>query len=387
MRLLYIIGSLERGGSEQHLFHVTSALQARGHQPVLFAIIPNGPLAAEFKANGVQVVGISMPAWVKKLIRHKRAIAYLGLVQSAVFLLWQMWKLRPDAVHFFLPQSYLMGGLVSFFGPRMQRIMSRRSLNNYQADFPFFRRIELWLHQHMDVICGNSQAVIADLRQEGVREYQLRLIYNGIDMDRFDNLSPASFVRSELGVVNETLVFVIVANLISYKGHLDLIAAFGLIGNDLVQPWVCWCIGRDDGIGGALKAQCEALGLDKQILFLGSRSDVPDLMSSADIGILCSHQEGFSNAVLEGMAAGLPMVVTDVGGNAEAVIDGQNGLVVPPNAPDALAAALLRMANDPNRRLMGETGRERVKNFFSMQICINAYEDLYIKHGADIHNV
>jgi glycosyltransferase involved in cell wall biosynthesis len=377
MRILYIIGSLERGGAEHHLLQVTSELRFRGHQPIVFAIKPHGALEEQYLANGVKVLGVELPAWVKRKVSNKRAISWLSLFQSAGYLLWQMWRIRPDSVHFFLPMSYLMGGLVSLFGPRMQRLMSRRSLNYYQANRELFRQIELWLHPRMDLVCGNSVAVMMNLRQEGVREDQLRLIYNGIDLRKFDAFRPAKAVRGELGVADDALVFVIVANLIPYKGHSDLIEAFGIIAADLKRPWVCWCIGRNDGIGEALQAQCDALGLGKVIMFLGSRNDVPDLMSTADIGILCSHEEGFSNAILEGMAASLPMVVTDVGGNSEAVIHGQTGLVVPPCAPKALAEALLKIAHDPNRIVMGQAGRIRVQSRFIMKACVDAYEDLY----------
>ncbi|MDZ4057391.1 MAG: glycosyltransferase, partial [Polynucleobacter sp.] len=98
-----------------------------------------------------------------------------------------------------------------------------------------------------------------------------------------------------------------------------------------------------------------------------------------DIGVLCSHEEGFSNAVLESMAARLPMIVTDVGGNAEAVEDGVTGYVIPPKNPVELARALQRLALDPDRRLIGERGRERVETHFSMATCINDYLSLYRK--------
>ncbi len=88
--------------------------------------------------------------------------------------------------------------------------------------------------------------------------------------------------------------------------------------------------------------------------------------------------EGFSNAILELMRAGLPMIVTDVGGNAEAVVDGQTGFVVPPADPAALAAALLRVAQDPTlRRKLGKAGRERMATNFTLDACVAKYRALY----------
>ena len=121
-----------------------------------------------------------------------------------------------------------------------------------------------------------------------------------------------------------------------------------------------------------------ALELDKRIFWLGSRRDIPNLLSQADVGVLPSHEEGFSNAILEGMAAGLPMVVTDVGGNSEAVIDGETGFVVPSKDPKALAVALERLITDSEmRKSMGKAGRQRVEERFSLDSCVDAYEALF----------
>jgi len=172
-------------------------------------------------------------------------------------------------------------------------------------------------------------------------------------------------------------VMSIVANLIPYKGHADLVDALALAAPDLPSGWRLLCLGRNDGIGDCLRQRAAMAGIGDNILWLGSRRDVPQILAASDIGLLVSHQEGFSNAVLEGMAAGLPMVVTDVGGNAEAVADGDTGYVVPARDPQALAAAIRRVARDPQRRLMGERGRERIHQHFSLDACVDAYERLY----------
>jgi glycosyltransferase involved in cell wall biosynthesis len=229
----------------------------------------------------------------------------------------------------------------------------------------------------MDTICGNSKAVVSDLHTEGVRHDQLKLIYNGIDLAHFESVKPRTEVRKALGVVPETLVFVMVANLIPYKGHADLLHALVRVKESMDRPWVLWCVGRDDGIGGSLQDLTQALGLAKNVVFLGSRNDVPDLLCAADVGVLCSHEEGFSNAVLECMAAALPMVVTNVGGNAEAVIDGQHGYVVEPHNPEKLGSALVAVAKNNDRKYMGQLSRMRVKSEFTWDACIKKYEYIY----------
>jgi glycosyltransferase involved in cell wall biosynthesis len=108
--------------------------------------------------------------------------------------------------------------------------------------------------------------------------------------------------------------------------------------------------------------------------------DVGPCLAAADIGVLSSHEEGFSNAVLEGMAAGLPMLVTDVGGNAEAVLDGEHGHVVPARDPSALAARLVALALDPaQRRRFGAAAKARAQDCFSVDACVSQYLQMYRK--------
>jgi glycosyltransferase involved in cell wall biosynthesis len=93
---------------------------------------------------------------------------------------------------------------------------------------------------------------------------------------------------------------------------------------------------------------------------------------------LTSREEGFSNVVLEGMAAGLPMIVTAVGGNPEAVVDGHTGLIVQPRDPKAIAEAILRLSRDADlRRRLGDAGQKRVRTEFSIERCVSAHAQLY----------
>ena len=185
--------------------------------------------------------------------------------------------------------------------------------------------------------------------------------------------------RAALGLDADSLIGVVVANLIPYKGHRDLIDALALAAPKLPPSWQVLCVGADNDLRPELETLAAAKGLAGNLRFLGQRFDVDRLLEAADFGVLPSRaNEGFSNAILESMRAGLPMIVTDVGGNAEAVVDGETGIVVPPADPAALAAALLRVAQDPAlRRKLGEAGRERVATQFTLDACVAKYRALY----------
>ena len=161
------------------------------------------------------------------------------------------------------------------------------------------------------------------------------------------------------------------------KDNRDLLVALDLIKEIMPVCWSLLLIGRDDGIGNFLKERAKLLGIDANVLWLGSRLDVHECLAAADIAVSASHEEGFSNSVLEAMKEGLPTVVTDVGGNPEAVENGVTGYVVPCRDPIALGDAILKLALDPKRAELGARGRSRVKERFSMDACINAYERLY----------
>jgi glycosyltransferase involved in cell wall biosynthesis len=368
---------MEVGGAERHLLQVSSALAALGRKVCVFAFQPNGPLRPMFEKSGVSVVGFESPAWLGRWLTHPRVLAWTVLLSSAVLLWFTLWRIRPRVIHFYLPAAYIIGSLVSFFGPCTTRIMSRRSMNHYQKNHKLFARIEKFLHPRMNFVVGNSNAVVEQLADEGVPRERLRLIYNGIDSDSFFQPDTRAVTRAKLGVHCKSLVFVIVANLIPYKGHSDLIKAFSLIRKGLPEDWNVLIVGRDDGIQAELQAMAADFEMSHHFHFLGQRRDIAELLSSSDVGVLCSHEEGFSNAVLEAMSAGLPMVVTDVGGNAEAVLDGQHGYVVPARSPRLLGDALLRLSNDGARGVMGEQGRRRVQELFAVSACIDGYLGLY----------
>ena len=359
-----VINSLESGGAEGHLLGVLPRLDEARFAVSLFPLHAGGSLTTAFSERGVTVMR-----------GHRGRIASLAHFASAV-------RRNRPLVHCFLPEAYLLAGGISVLQGTAACIMSRRSRNHYQSRHPVAAWVERRLHRRMDALLGNSRAVVQDLLDEGAPPERVRLIYNGIDPGRFAageaRVGRRRAVRADLGLHEDAVVLTCVANLFPYKGHADLLAALTMLGGGRSMRPTLLLVGRDAGARAALEAQSAQLGLTAMVRFLGERGDVPDLLAASDIGVLASHEEGFSNAVIEGMAAGLPMVVSDVGGNAEAVIDGECGLVVPAREPAALANALALLVDDPGRRrAMGEAARHRVAVAFSLDACVAAYEALY----------
>lgn len=389
LSIAYFIGSLSTGGAERHVSIVASELARRGHDVSIYCLRRGGILEAQTQKAGIKIIG---PSFGSDKQQPNRLTRLFMLMLSVPWLFFHLLFRRPQIVHFFLPEAYLVGGILSLATASPHRLMSRRSLNIYQSKKPRLASLEHRLHSNMHALLGNSRKVAMQLLEENAPTSRVGLIYNGIEIERFTSIShqQASQTRSSLNLSDNELIFIIVANLIPYKGHSDLIEAFRTIKSELPQNWTLLIVGRDDGIQPNLERQAEEAGIHDHIRFTGLRQDIPDLLAASNIGILCSHEEGFSNALLESMAAGLPIVATDTGGNAEAVADGETGYIVPVKDPQNLGKALSKLANNITLATqMGKSGRERVETLFSLHNCVDKYELLYhtVLEGKEIASI
>ena len=256
--------------------------------------------------------------------------------------------------------------------------MSRRSLNDYQANHPILSRIERFLHRRMRLLAANARAVLAQLIAEGAPADRTIILYSGVDLEPLTRVPDRAAARKIFDLTTEQLVIGIVANLIPYKGHADLVEALARVSSRMNRKWLLLVAGRDDGLGRVLKERAESLGIASSIRWLGSIKDVSTLWRAADIGVLASHEEGLPNSLLEAMAIGVPMITTNVGGVADIVTNGLDALVVPPRNPEAMAEALIAMIKSPQLRLrLGQAASARIHDVFSLQKCIDGYRLLY----------
>jgi len=370
--ILLVIGSLKFGGAERHLLSIAPELQRRGWKPAIYVLSGRGPLAQEMIASGIPILGgLAVSPWFIHLPRFLRGIVII------LDLIRVMALLRPTISHCFLPQSCIIGGFCGMVIGQRAIVMSRRSLNNYQSYAPVQTWTERFMMRHAaKAVLGNSQAIINQLVEESIPARKLGLIYSGLEVLEETGLKREELRRAE-GISPSTLILSIVANLHDYKNHALLLNALALIEDQLPKDWLLLCIGNDAGCLEHLTQQRRNLGLEAHVRFLGGRSDAARLWGLADIGLLVSLEEGFPMSLLEGMAAGLPMVVTDVGGSPEAL--GDCGKIVPPADPQALAEAILAYALDPElRRHDGEQARHRIETRFTQKACVDGYNNLYL---------
>lgn len=366
-KILFITPRLDTGGTELHLLHLLPRLARRGYEVHLYELEFGGSLTERFVQAGIPIFGANISA--PKTLR---------LITLMIHLTRQLRRHDYDIVHYFLPAAYIIGSMCSLMAPRARRIMSRRSLNAYQSKRPLLRFLEHRLHGLTHRIAGNSSAVIRELQQEGARPSQLRLIHNGVRIP--DPLSDRERERIRAGLQTDadSLLLVCVANLLPYKGHAHTIEALAKASAQLPDGWKVLFIGRDGGIQSDLEELGERLGIAGHLLWLGERADPTPVVQACDILLHASLEEGFSNALLEGMAAGLPVVATATGGNVDAVTNRTTGLLVPVGEPQALADAIVQLADDKGLRdRLGAAGLHRARTIFDPERCVQGYVQLY----------
>lgn len=369
IKIAYVIPTLDLGGAERQLVALARGLDRSRFLPVIFCLTATGPLVADLEEAGVETRCFALRGL--KVWRNPVRVA-----QCLLAFFNDLKKEKPEIVHGLLFHAYVLGTYAAKLTGVPIVIASRRSLGHFKGGKPHYLLAERLANRMTDLIVANSEAVKEDVvRQERVEPAKVRVIYNGIDPYLYDiPADPA--LRASLGVPEEARIVGVVANLIHYKGHRFFLQACQEVKRK--YPAVCFLLIGDGPLRGALEGLARKLGLDKDVLFLGSRQDIPQLLALMDVAVLPSLEEGFPNAILEAMAARKPVVATRVGGVPEVVIHGETGLLVPPKDPPALAEAIIELLGDPKRaEEMGKAGRDRVKKEFGLDRMIREMEGLY----------
>ena len=374
VRVFFIIGTLNIGGAETQLVELVTRLDRDRFQPAVCCLGTAGPLAERLQRAGV-------PVQVLKLRRYRNGKGY---VQTTFHLFNSVWHLyralrtaRPQIVHGVLFWAYVLGTYAARAARVPVVVASRRSLGLFKAHKPVYLFLERLADRWTDLFIANSDAVRRDtIDREGIDPSKILVVHNGIDLSRFKG--PEMGPACDLGRRPRVIV---ISNLIHYKGHEYFLHAWPAV---LAQfPTATALLVGEGPMRSQLESMVRDLGIDRSVKMLGTRNDVPALLSLSDLCVHPSLQEGYSNAILEAMAAGRPVVATRVGGNVEAVVDGQTGVLVPAASADALAAGMLRVLTNPAfAAKLGAQAAATIARSFEIGAVVAAYEDIYARLAA-----
>lgn len=359
-KIRIIIGSLNVGGTEKQLVQILNNLSEKRWNFEIITLKKEGKLK-KFLNKKIKIKSLE----VNKFPKIISLLIY-------VYKLYKIFKKNPKTTtHFYLPEAYIIGMIASIIAnSKCKLIMSRRSLNLYQNNHIFIKSIEKFLHKKVDKILVNSKAIKHQLiNDENVENNKIKLIYNAVDLKKMKK-EKEKLKKSDFRIS-------IVANLIPYKCHDILFKALNLIKYKLPKNWNLCCIGRDDGLKKELLKLSKKFHIHKNITWIET-FNVRNILSKSNIGVLCSNEEGFSNAILEYYASKLPVVATNVGGCKEIVKNKKNGILIPKNDEVRLSKAILFLFNNKNiAKKYGLSGFKTIKENFFIKKKVLEYEKIY----------
>lgn len=349
LRVVHVAPNLEMGGLEKLLVEFARHTDQTRFALRFICLGNRGVLADEIEKCGWPVTALGVPNGL-----------HPGLVLR---LARRLRRCRADVVHTHDDRAHLYGT----FAGRLARVP--RLVHTRHGRSPdLSRRQKILINTAARLIdcfvCVSEESARLAI-QRGLPADRVRTIWNGIDVQRFRCVGSQPDGPA-----------VLVARLSPEKDVETLLRAASLVIK--TDPTFRLEIAGDGPCLKSLQKTTSELGLEGHICFLGQVHDVPALLARASLFVLSSLSEGISLTLLEAMASGLPIVATHVGGNSEVMIDGECGLLVPPQNPGAFADAVLRLRRDREASIrFGEAGRRRVESHFDIFRMISQYELLY----------
>ena len=359
-RILHIVDRIDVGGMERNLFEIVRATRDDFEHHVC-CLRGASKLEDEFVGIGALV--------------HHQATSGRGAFAAIAGLTRLVRQLRPAIVHArnwgtaeAVPAARIGGTRAVVYGEH-----GRRSV-------PRLRRREWgrWLlAPFVDAIVAPSDDVRAYLTDEvGIAAGRIRVIRNGVDTDRFRPVADRAALRARLGIEPDAEVVVALGRMKESKNLPVLVAALERLSRK--RPRLSLVLVGDGEDRVRVERTARELGVAKRMRLTGMRDDVEHWLAAADVLAHTSRSEGSSNAILQGMACGLPVVATDLGANAEIVDPGETATLVPVGDVAAVAAAIAGyLADDARRRQHGNAARHRVLSRYPLHGMTEGYRKLY----------
>ncbi len=366
IRILFVIPSFKTGGAEIQLLSLV-----RGLNKTRFAVT----VAAFYQGNELDADYESIPD-TKIVYLNKKSGPDFSFVQRLMQLI------RHE--HFDIVQCYnisarLLGILSAKKLGVPYTIATERTARLLYSSWGsrFYLFFEKYALRYASLVIANSEAGRQFAISRGVPKARTRVIYNGIDPQRFLPTRSKQEVRQELKIPEKAFVIGLVARIEKLKDPFTFISAAQIVADQM--PNAFFVVVGDGPLLEPMRQRVNELTLQQQFTFTGRRSDVADMLNMMNVLVLTSKQvEGCSNSLLEAMALGKAVIATRVGGNVELITRESNGLLVPPQHPQELADAILRVYNDAAlRERLERQARQSALENFSQTAMVSSYEAIY----------
>lgn len=389
-----VISDLNVGGAQEVVRTLVENLAEVGCVPVL-CTFQDGPLRREIEGLGILVE--VLPERRSSVMALPRFLAEMWRIRQALVALVEQYEIDIVQTHLLRSLDFLVLSL------RLnRRLQIYWTFHNAQFDLreehlqqhKWLLRPKRFAHhllyrwggRWVNGLIAVSEDVKTSLLKTipGISAEKIAVIDNGVDVRRYRQVVDRAAVRQSLGLDEGDQVAAVVATFKRQKGHCYLIEAAAAVVEQFPNLHIL-LIG-DGELHPELKAQTEALGLERHIHFLGTRHDVPELLATSDFFVLPSLWEGLSMALVEAMASGLPVIATEVSGTNQVMAAGETGWLVPPGDSQRLAEAMVELLADPARaQMMAAAASQRVERYFSAQKQAKDHIALFSQPGNIAH--
>jgi glycosyltransferase involved in cell wall biosynthesis len=396
LHVLQVIANLDIGGAQAVVRTLSEGLVETGC-PTVVCSFKDGPLRPQIEELGIPVEVLpqrrysilAFPLYVREMLAIRRAL--VRLVE----------KYEVDVIQTHLLRS--LDFLVATLRFGTQRPLIFWTVHNFNfalrpEHLPRFRWLagpkqaaHSWLYRRMarwvnGFIAISNDVELAILKTIGPVRERIAIISNGVDIRRYQVAVDRSAIRRALGFEEEETLYTVVGTLKEQKGHRYLIEAVAPLIQRTRQLHLL--VVGDGELRDSLKAQVHAAGIERNVHFLGNRSDVPTILAASDVFVLPSLWEGLPMALIEAMASGLPVIATLVSGSQQVVEHNQSGILVPPGEVAALRQAMEALLSDPERaKLLGKAAQRRIEETYSARRQAEEHLILYRREwGHAIHD-
>jgi len=363
IRLAHVCASLHYGGKENGVVNLVNGLDPNIFENYIFTYVRGGALTSRIDPARCRVVELG-----DKLGGDYRL--YFKLAR----------EFRRYRIHIAHTHSWAtaMEGII---GAKMAAvpIIIHGEHGTMKTDTKLHIQIQRRLWNATDQVLSVSEVLRENLHKKfDFPKEHIRVVANGVNLSRFDLSRHGVDYKARLGLPANALVFGAVGRVVPVKAYPILLRAAKLIFQEISHAHLL--IVGDGPLLDELVQLANELDIMPRVHFWGARKDVPEILRGLEVYVLSSESEGMSNTILEAMACGRAVVATAVGGNPELVVDGETGLLVPPNDPSAMATAITKLLRGPEQcRQMGELGRRRVEEKFSLEVMVRNYAKVYLE--------
>ncbi len=361
VRVVELLATGSNGGAQEHVYNLVTRIDRTRYDVSVCSLTP-GTAIRKLERAGIPVCFVEAAddeGRVEAVAAHLAAVGadviHNHMFHAEVIGTQAAWRVAEAG----LPRPYIVGTVHS------SRIRD-------DSDRALLRR----LTPKMDHLIAVSSSIVRKIADEGRAGAPVSLIYNGVDLERYDHQVPCCTLREEYGLPESGPLVGVVARLEPEKGHPTLIDAWPAVL--AAYPDASLLIIGEGSRRADLEAQVATLGLGASVIFTGRRDDVPAVTKSLDVAVLPSYREAQGLTILEAMALARPVVASNVGGIPEMIEDGVTGLLVPPHDADALAGAIVRMLTDhPFADTVARAGHDMVHERFCVELMARAVETIY----------